>query len=70
MRRYALIMALGGALGFLYASGRLSEVEPVPPGISLTEYARYPAGRWELARYALGGLGAVGLLLSLFPQGR
>jgi hypothetical protein len=70
MRKQALIMALAGGLGFAYASGRLSEVEPVPPGINLTEYTRYPAGRWELARYGLAGLAAVGVLLALFPQGR
>jgi hypothetical protein len=42
----------------------------MPPDLPLTEYSRYPAGRWELMRYACGGIGAIGLLLSMFPQGR
>jgi hypothetical protein len=65
-----MLMLLVGVLGFGYASTRLSTVEPVPPGISVSEYTRYPAGRWELARFALAAVGGVGLLLALFPQGR
>ena len=63
-------MALVGALGFFYATDRMQKSEPVPPGISLTEYTRYPGGIWELARYALGAMGAIGALLALFPEGR
>lgn len=70
MRRNGLMMAVVGALAFFYATGRLQESEPVPPGISITEYTRYPAGRWELMRFAAGGVGAIGLLLALFPEGR
>lgn len=70
VRRMALLMFLGGALGFFYASSKVSELEPVPPGISLSEYTRYPAGRWELARYGLAGLACIGALLTMFPQGR
>jgi hypothetical protein len=64
------MMALVGALAFFYATGRMQESEPVPPGISISEYTRYPAGRWELLRYTAAGLGAIGLLLALFPEGR
>jgi hypothetical protein len=63
-------MLLGGILGFFYATGRMAEVEPVPPGIGLSEYTRYPAGRWELARYALAAIGGIGALFALFPEGR
>lgn len=70
MRRNGMLIMLVGVLGFFYASSRLSEAEPLPPGISIGEYTRYPAGRWELARYALAAVGGVGLVLALFPQGR
>lgn len=70
MRRNGVVMVLVGALGFFYASGRMSEVEPVPPGISISEYTRYPAGRWELGRYAFAAVAGIGLLLALFPEGR
>jgi hypothetical protein len=65
-----MVMALVGLLGFFYATSQMEEAEPVPPGISISEYTRYTAGRWELARYALAGLGGIGALLALFPEGR
>jgi hypothetical protein len=64
------MMFLVGALGFYYATSRMEEVEPVPPGISISEYTRYAAGRWELLRYGLAAVGAIGALLALFPEGR
>jgi hypothetical protein len=70
VRRMALLMFLGGGLGFFYASSQLSDLEPVPPGIRLTEYTRYPAGRWELLRYGLAGVAGIGAVLTIFPQGR
>lgn len=70
MRRYAMIALLAGIAGFFYASSQLRDAEAMPPDLPLTEYSRYPAGRWELMRYACGGIGAIGLLLSMFPQGR
>jgi hypothetical protein len=65
-----MLMALVGGLGFYYATGRMQESEPVPPGISISEYTRYPGGRWELIRYGLAGIGAIGVLLAMFPEGR
>ena len=70
MRRYGLMMVLLGVLGFFYATGQMEAVEPVPPGIGISEYTRYPAGRWELARYALAAIGGIGVLFFLFPEGR
>jgi hypothetical protein len=70
MRKFAMIALLGGILGFGYASAKLSEAEAMPPDIPLSEYTRYEAGRWELLRYACAGIGGIGLLLALFPQGR
>jgi hypothetical protein len=64
------MMLLVGILGFFYATSQMEEAEPVPPGISLSEYTRYTAGRWELARYALAAVGGIGALFALFPEGR
>jgi hypothetical protein len=30
----------------------------------------YPAGRWEMARYAAAGIAGFGLLMAFFPKGR
>jgi hypothetical protein len=64
------MMLLVGALGSFYATGRMQESEPVPPDIGLSEYTRYPAGRWELVRYALIAIGGIGAVFALFPEGR
>jgi hypothetical protein len=70
MRKYAMIALLGGILGFLYTSAKLSEAEAMPPDVRLTEYTRYEAGRWELLRYACAAVGGIGVLFAMFPQGR
>jgi hypothetical protein len=70
VRRYGIMMLLVGILGFYYATSRMQEVEPVPPGISISEYTRYPAGRWELLRYGLAAIGGIGAIFALFPEGR
>jgi hypothetical protein len=70
MRNFGGILLLLGVLGFFYASSRLDEVEPLPPGVSVSEGLEQPAGRWELARYGCAGAAGIGLLLALFPKGR
>jgi len=70
MRKYAMIALLGGIIGFFYASARLSDAEAMPPDIPISEYTRYEAGRWELLRYACAGIGGIGALFAMFPQGR
>jgi len=70
MRNLGGILLLVGVLGFLSASGRVDESEPVPPGLGISESLDYPAGRWELARYAAAASAGFGLLMALFPKGR
>jgi hypothetical protein len=70
MRNFGLIVLILGILAFFYASSRLDEAEPLPEGLSVSEGLREPAGRWELARYACGGLAGFGLLMAMFPKGR
>jgi hypothetical protein len=70
MRNFGGILLLLGALGFFYCSGRLTNLEPVPPGLGVSDSLRYPAGRMELARYGSALLGGIGFILALFPKGR
>jgi hypothetical protein len=70
MRNLGGIMLLLGILGFFYASSQAADLEPVPAGLSVGEGLKYPAGRWELARYACAGAAGLGLLLAMFPKGR
>jgi len=70
MRNAGLIMLLTGLLAFFYCSVRLSELEPMAAEASLGDYLHNDAGRFELGRYAAGGVGMIGLLLALFPKGR
>jgi hypothetical protein len=70
MRSFGGIMLLLGILGFFYASGKVNEHEPVPPGLSIGESFDYPAGRWEMARYGAAAVAGFGLLRARFPKGR
>jgi hypothetical protein len=70
MRNFGAVLLLLGIMGFLYCSSRMSEVEPLPAGLSIGESMSQPAGRWEMARYACGASAAFGLLMALFPKGR
>jgi hypothetical protein len=70
MRNFGGILLLLGILGFFYASARLADLTPVPQGQSVSAALEYPAGRWELARYACAAAGGFGLLMALFPKGR
>jgi hypothetical protein len=70
MRNFGGLLLLVGVVGFLYASSRLSGLDPVPAGTTVSDYVRYEAGKWELARYAAGIAALVGVLLALFPKGR
>jgi hypothetical protein len=70
MRRSGLILLLVGIFGFLYATQKTEGLDPVPDGLSIRESLQYPAGRWEVGRYAVAAVAGMGLLLLLFPKGR
>ena len=70
MRNFGGMMLLLGIVGFLYCSSKLSETGSVPEGKTISESLQYDAGRWEVGRYACAGLGAFGLLMTMFPKGR
>ncbi len=70
MRNFGAILLLLGVLGFLYASSRLSDLEPAPSNQTLRESLEEPVGRWEMARYGAAGATLIGLLLTLYPKGR
>ena len=70
MRNLGGVLLLAGALGFFYCSARLSELDPLPAGKTVSESLQYPAGRFEIARYGAALSGVLGLILALFPKGR
>ena len=70
MRNFGGIMLLVGIIGFLYCSDRVSKTGQVPEGKSISESLEYDAGRWEVGRYVCAGIGAFGLLMTMFPKGR
>jgi len=70
MRNFGGILLVLGILAFFYASSRLDDVEPLPPGLSVSEGLKQPAGRWQIARYGCAGVAGFGLLMLLFPKGR
>jgi hypothetical protein len=70
MRNLGAVLLLLGIVGVFYCSSRLSEMEPLPEGLSVSESLDQPAGRWEMARYACGAGAAFGLLMAMFPKGR
>ena len=55
---------------YFYCSTQLKGSDPVPPGLSIEESVRYPAGQYQIGEYVGAMLGGVGLLLMLYPQGR
>jgi hypothetical protein len=70
MRRFGItLIGLGLAVYFVCAQ-RLETAEKVPPGLSVEESIRYPAGQYEIGEYGGAMLVGVGLLLLLFPKGR
>lgn len=70
MRNFGGALLLIGVLAFFYCSARLSNLDPVPPGKSISESLEYPAGRYEVARYGAALVGGIGVLLAMFPKGR
>ena len=64
-----LLMFLVGGLGFYYATSRMQEVEPVPPDISISEYTRYPAGRWSCSAMAWPAWARSACCWPCFPRG-
>jgi len=70
MRNMGGLLLLVGALGFFYCSSQLSHLEAVPAGKSIGESLQYPAGKFEVGRYAAVMAAGVGFVLAMFPKGR
>lgn len=70
MRNSGLILLCAGILAFFYCGSQLSGLPPVPQDLGFGDSLSYPAGRWEVFRYASGLMALIGLLLALFPKGR
>jgi hypothetical protein len=70
MRNFGAVLLLLGVAGFLFASSKLSGLDPVPPGMSVEESLSLAAGRWELARFASAAAAGIGLVFAIFVRGR
>jgi hypothetical protein len=70
MRNVGGILLLAGVFGFFYCSAQLSHLEPVPPDKGIRASLEYPAGRFDLGRYAAATAAGIGLILAMFPKGR
>jgi hypothetical protein len=70
MRNFGGILMLIGILGFFYSASQLSQLDPVPDGLSISDSMKYPAGRWDVGRYLCAGVAGFGFLMALFPKGR
>jgi hypothetical protein len=70
MRSLGAFLILIGVSGFIYCSSQLSRTNPVPPGRTIMETLQYPAGKLELGRYVAAIVGAVGVLITVFPRER
>jgi hypothetical protein len=70
MRNFGGLLLVLGVVGFFYCSARLSNLDPLPAGKSISESLQYTTGRFEVARYAAALAGGIGFLLALFPKGR
>jgi hypothetical protein len=70
MRNLGGVLLLLGALGFFFCSARLSNMDPLPAGLSIGDSLRYTAGRFEVGRYVAAMAAGIGLILALFPKGR
>jgi hypothetical protein len=70
MRTFGLVLLVAGVVGFFYCSSQLEKAEPLPAEISISKSLDYPAGRFEVGRYASVAAGFCGVILLMFPQGR
>ncbi|MBN2371521.1 MAG: hypothetical protein JXO72_13650 [Vicinamibacteria bacterium] len=70
MRSLGAFLILVGISGYIYCASQLSNASLVPPGSSIMETLRYPAGQMELGRYVAVILGAIGALLTVLPRER
>jgi hypothetical protein len=70
MRNLGGIMLLVGVLGFFYCTGQRDTYPELPPGLSVSDSLKQPAGKWDVARYVCAGIAGFGLLMAFFPKGR
>jgi len=70
MRRFGLLLVAVGLFGFLYCTWEQERHQPVPEGVDALAALRYPAGRYEMGRYAAAFAGLFGVLMLMFPKGR
>ena len=70
MRSFGGLLIVVGIVGFLYCGSQLGSLEAVPEGLSLSRSLEYPAGRYEIGRWASACAAGFGFLMAMFPKGR
>jgi len=70
MRNFGAMLIVAGIVGYIYCSDQLTKLEPVPEETSIGKSLEYPAGKFEVGRYAAVAGAFCGLLLAMYPQGR
>lgn len=70
MRNLGFVLLLAGVAGFFYCSSRASELEPLRPGLSVSESLETARGQWDTGRYACAAAAFMGLVLTMVPRGR
>jgi len=70
MRNFGFVLLLAGVAGFFYCSSRASELEPLRPGLSVSESLETERGQWDAGRYAGAAAAFTGIVLAMLPRGR
>ena len=70
MRTFGLLLLVAGVAGFFYCSSRASELEPLRPGLSVSESLETDRGKWDAGRYAGAAAAFAGIVIWMLPKGR
>lgn len=70
MRNFGFVLLLAGVAGFFYCSSRASELEPLRPGLSVSESLETERGKWDAARYASAAAAFTGIALTMAVKNR
>lgn len=68
MRRYGMIFAIVGLIGYFYAGDRVQQAGGVSESASVTRMMNTPAGRWGLVQSGAAVMGFAGIILALFTR--
>jgi hypothetical protein len=70
MRNFGWVLLLVGVAAFFYCGSRAAELEPLRPGLSVSESMETDRGKWDAGRYAGAAAAFTGLVLTMLTRGR